>query len=202
MAILNKEEVARYLSSHSLDLTNRTLYISSGSYSDGEDTGVDGQLAERVIKGLHVMDHNFKADDKPIMIQLNCIGGDVHHGLAIYDAIKECKNHVTIKVYGAAMSMGSIICQAGDERIMAPNSRMMLHYGNFGIDDHSKTAIQWAKEEEKMNRVVEDMYLSRIKEKRPKYKRSQLQTKMNFDTVLTPKEAIELGLADKIIGVE
>ena len=48
----------------------------------------------------------------------------------------------------------------------------------------------------------EDMYLKRIKEKKPRFTRKQLQSMLTFDTILNPKQAIELGLADKVYGDE
>jgi ATP-dependent protease ClpP protease subunit len=154
MSKLVKDEIERYFSSASVDTSNRIIYIGSGSYTeDGEESGVDGRLASNVIKALSVLDHLFVAEDKPITIQLNCVGGDYLHGMAIYDAICECKNHVTIKAYGNAHSMGSVIFQAGDERIISPNGRLMIHYGKFGMEDHSKNVINWAKEEERFHKL-------------------------------------------------
>jgi ATP-dependent Clp protease protease subunit len=202
MPRLNKDELDRYFI-HSVDVANRVVYISSGSYTpDGDATGVDSELAERVIKSLHVLDHQFEADDKPITIQLNCRGGDYVDGMAIYDAIKECKNHVTIKVYGQASSMGSIILQAADVRIMSPNSTMMLHYGYFSVEDTSKSATNHAEYEKKTRDSMDKLYLDKIREKHPKYKLAKLQEMLNFDTILTAKEAVELGLADAILGEE
>lgn len=199
---LNKDELERYFQ-HSVDVANRVLYISSGQYTEeGEATGVDSELAERVIKSLHVLDHQFEADDKPITIQLNCNGGNYVDGMAIYDAIRECKNHITIKVYGQASSMGSIILQAGDTRIMAPNSIMVLHYGYFGVEDVSKSATNHADFEKKTRMLLDKMYLTKIKEKKPKFKLSKLQEMLNFDTILTAEEAVDMGLADSVLGEE
>ena len=87
-----------------LYVPTRTIYM--GEILDG---GTDHVMAERVIKALHVLDANSEA---PIAILMNNPGGDEYHGLAIYDAILGCKNHVAITAYGHAMSMGSIILQA------------------------------------------------------------------------------------------
>ena len=46
--------------------------------------------------------------------------------MAIFDAIKICRSHVTILVYGQAESMSSIILQAADKRIMMPNSTLYV----------------------------------------------------------------------------
>ena len=110
------------------------------------ESGTDANMAERVIKGLHMLDTSAPTGDKPITIIMNNLGGDWYHGMGIYDAIKACKNHITIKVFGYVMSMGSIIIQAADKRIMSPNSRMMIHYGTSGYYGHNKDFIKWAKE--------------------------------------------------------
>jgi len=200
MPRLNKDELDRYFH-HSVDIANRVMYIGSGSYTpDGDATGVDSELAERVIKSLHVLDHQFEADDKPITIQLNCQGGEYTDGMAIYDAMCECKNHITIKVYGQASSMGSIILQAGDTRIMSPNSTMLLHYGEIALQADSISASSHMEFEKQTRTTMENLYLEKIKQKHPKYTRAKLKELLQHDTILTAKDAVALGLADEILG--
>lgn len=172
-----------------------------GSVTDDEfgESGVNSLMAERVIKGLHVLDTSAPSLDKPITIQMNNPGGEVVHGMAIYDAIRLCQNHVTVIVYGRAMSMGSIILQAADERIMTENSKFMIHYGYFGLSDHQKTVYQWVDESRKYDSWMEGMYLERIKEKHPLFTHGELEKMLNFDTILTAQETVELGLADRVI---
>lgn len=176
----------------------RTIYMGSASYENGEESGTDGAMAERVIKALHILDTDAPEGDKPITIIMNNPGGDEYHGMAIFDAIKACKNLVIVKVYGHAMSMGSIILQAADVRIMAPNSRMMVHYGTWGIHDHPKTVYKWAEEGKKFDSWMENLYLEKIREKHPNYPLSKVQQMCNFDHFLSASEAVELGLADEV----
>ena len=113
-----------------VDTDTRTIYMGSAGYTyDEGETGVDHFMAEYLIKGMHSLESKNK---KPILIIMNNPGGDWYHGMAIYDAIKSSPCECTIKVYGHAMSMGSIILQAADNRIMMPNSRFMIHYGYDG----------------------------------------------------------------------
>jgi ATP-dependent Clp protease protease subunit len=199
MARINKDSIDR-LYDYDIYVTTRTIYMGSAETDlDGNESGTDAKMAEKAIKALHILDSAAPEGDKPITIILNSPGGDVYHGLAIYDAIKACTNEVIIIVYGMAMSMGSWILQAGDRRILAPNSRVMIHYGSTSIQGHSKSATAWAKEEERVNTKMEDVFLEKIQAKNPKFTRKQLQEKLNFDTILTSEEAIELGLADEIL---
>ncbi len=169
-----------------LHLSTRTIMLT------GE---VDEDLADQTIKCLHILD---SINNTPITIILNSEGGDNYHGMAIYDAIRRCKSFVKILGTGYVMSMGSVIMQAGDRRIMSPHSKMMIHYGEWGMDDHPKIAKQWINEEDRFSKTMEDIYLAKIKEVHSRYTRNKLQKLLNFDTILTASEAQELGLIDEV----
>lgn len=192
---INRDEIDR-LHDYGIYIPTRTIFMGSESYDiEQGESGCDGFMAERIIKNLHVLE-SISID--PITILMNNIGGDEYHGFAIYDAIQACKSHVTIRVFGHAMSMGSIILQAADDRIMAPTSRQMIHYGTWGIHDHAKTTQQWAKEGQKIDCWMEQMYLDKMKEKNPKASLGHLKKMLDHDTFLTAQESCVLGLADSV----
>lgn len=199
MGRINKESIDRFYD-YDIYPETRTIYMGSidNDIEYGE-SGTDGALAERMVKGLHVLDSSAKEGDKPITVLMNNPGGDVYHGMAIYDAIKTCKNHITIVVYGHAMSMGSLILQAADKRVMSPNSKIMIHYGYFGINDVPKSVQNWAEESKKINKWMEQTYLAKIKEKHPTFSLKKVQEMCNFDTIISAKDALELGLIDEIL---
>ena len=205
-------------------LPTRTIYMGSQTYVDGHETGVDHLMAERMIKTLYILDSEDPTGNSPITIIMNNIGGDWYHGMAIYDTIQNCVNPIHIKVYGYAMSMGSLILQAADYRSMSKNARIMLHYGSSGFNDHTKNTIKWAAEDVKINRWMEDVFLARIGknkisvrrynwlidkvDKTPKggagnaqisINRDRLEALMNFDSLIDCKDALSLGLIDEII---
>jgi len=193
-----KQDNITHFMDEDLYVPTRTLYLgSTGTDPEGTETGVDYLMAERAIKGLHILDTG--AADQPIIIIMNNIGGDVVHGMAIYDAIKHCRNHITIKVYGHAMSMGSIILQAADERLISENSVMMLHYGINAVSGHVKDVerqVEWGK---KMDLWNERMFLEKIKQVKPKFTAEKVKELLQFDRYLNAQEALELGLVDGII---
>ncbi len=230
---------------YGLDMDNRTIYLGSASYDmDGGESGVDHLMAEFFIKSIHMLEKASSSAEKPILVIMNNPGGDWYHGMAIFDAIRACKNHVTVKVFGHAMSMGSIILQAADERVMSVNSKFMIHYGYDGAYNHSKIFSKWSDEGKKINYVMENIYLddmmekdrimiesgqenyletilaniinkqkeleyptpkkvkyhfSKEPEKRREDVRKILIEMLNFDTILTAQETVDIGLADKIL---
>lgn len=167
---------------------SRTIYMG------GE---CNEEQAAFFLKGITVLRNK---NDQPITIIMNNPGGDEYHGMAIYDAIATCTQHVTIIAYGHAMSMGSWILQAADERILAPRCTVMIHYGSWWSDDHVKYFRVHAKEGERLNAMMEADYMQRIKEKNPDFPLRKLRKMLEDEVYMTPEEAIDLGLADKILS--
>lgn len=193
MSKINRDDVDK-LFDYGIYIPTKTLITVGDS---------DEETAANIMKGLHVLDSI--RPDEPLIIKLNNCGGDEYHGLAIYDAIRACKSHVIIIGIGNVHSMGSIMFQAGDERIMTPNAKQLIHYGtplHADPEMHAKSQWSWTKECKKFAVWMEQMYLKKIREKNPNFKLKKLQGLLNFDTVLDAKESVSLGLADKILGEE
>jgi ATP-dependent Clp endopeptidase proteolytic subunit ClpP len=201
---LRTDEIDKFFE-YGINIPSRTIYLGSGSYdTEGNESGVDGLLAERIIKALHILDNADSLSDageNPIVIIANSIGGDEYHGMAIYDAIQACKNKVEMRVFGYAMSMGSLILQAADKRLMSQNSRMMIHYGTSGYYGHSPTSHKWAEESKKLDKWAEKIYLEKIRTSpgNSKFPLKKLKEWLMTDTFFTAQEAISLGLADGLI---
>lgn len=182
---------------YSIYLPNRTIYMGSEEISiEHGESGTDGAMAERTVKNLHILD---SISNEPIHIIMNNIGGDEYACFAIIDAIRQCKSKVTVTAMGHAMSAGSLILQAADERIMAPLAVQMIHYGTWGCVDHSKTFQKWAREGMRIDKWMEQYYLARIQEKNPKFSLAKLKQMLDHDTFLTAEESLVLGLCDSII---
>jgi ATP-dependent Clp endopeptidase proteolytic subunit ClpP len=161
---------------------------------------IDSSMKDRTISNLHVLDQM----SGEVTILLSSDGGDVNEGLAIIDAIRAMKNNVRIIAYGGVESMASVIFQSADEgcRFMMPNSYLMLHHGTSGVvADNPDSKIQWEKLQKYQDNKCIDIYLGKIKEKKPRFTREKLLTELKKDWIIFPKEAIELGLADSILEV-
>jgi ATP-dependent Clp protease, protease subunit len=62
-----------------------------------------------------------------LTVWIDSYGGSVFAGASIYNALKEHKGKVIVKVDGKAMSAASVIAMAGDEVHMSPVAVMMIH---------------------------------------------------------------------------
>jgi ATP-dependent Clp protease protease subunit len=182
---------------YSIYLPSRTIYMGSEEHHiEHGDSGTDGAMAERTAKNLHILD---SISAEPINVVMNNIGGDEYECFAIIDAIRQCRSKVIITVMGHAMSAGSLILQAADERVMAPLAVQMMHYGTWGCIDHSKTFQKWAREGKRIDEWMEQFYLDRIHLKHPAFTLKKLKSMLDHDTFLTAEESVALGLCDRVL---
>ena len=189
-----KDEIDRF-HDYGIYLPTRTIDLSSEEAMEDSESGVDSAMYKKAVKNLHILD---SLSNEPITVIINTFGGDKFHMRAVYDAIKECKSKVVAKVFGSAMSAGSIILQAADERIMMPSSTQMLHYGTWGHNDHSKIYRKWSEESLKVDSWMEKVYLERIREKHPDFTLAKVKKMLDFDTIISAEQSVKLGLADRV----
>jgi len=184
---------------YNVDYETRTVYYgaNSNSVNDMVAMEVNDWSAEQLLKAFHLLESR---NTKPITLIWNSDGGDWDAGISVYEYIRTMKSKVKMICYSRCRSMGSIIFQACHKRIMSKNSRFMIHYGTEEVDTvHSKDFEKYAEESKKANELMEQIYLSRIKEKHPRFTLEQLRDKMKYDFYMSAKETVEFGLADKII---
>jgi ATP-dependent protease ClpP protease subunit len=160
-------------------------------------------MAMRFLKNLRLLED---VSSEQITVILNTAGGDVYQGLAIYDAIKLSPCPIVIEVHGLAMSMGAIILQAADSRRLMPSAAVMFHCGHdSGPMSNPYELANYVLFGKKMDAIADRVIYDSINEKRSKDGMANLSPHkfkaMLLDGVyLTAKEAVDMGLADEIIG--
>lgn len=199
MARQTRDDIDRF-HEYGIHVPTRTIYMGSELIDETGESGVDALMAERVVKNLHMLDSQ---NQEPITIIMNNPGGYVFHGMAIFGAIRSCKSHVRVVVRGQASSMGSLILQAADERLLDPYAIIMIHHGSDGYEsNHTKNVRKWVEFGKKFDKTLNQIYLERIREKQKDFTMAKLDKLLDFDTILTAQEAVDLGLADGILGSE
>ena len=136
--------------------------------------------------------------DKDINLYINSPGGVITAGMAIYDTMQYIKSDVRTIVIGQACSMGSFLAQAGaaGKRVVLPYSRTMIHQPSGGAGGkQSDIEIQY-KEITKMKTMLTDLY---VKHNTAGKTYAELETDMDRDTFMSAQEAVDYGLADKVV---
>ena len=133
---------------------------------------------------------------KEIFFYINTPGGLVTSGLGIYDTMQYIKPAVSTLCIGQASSMGSFLLAAGEKgkRFSLPNSRIMVHQPSAGfqgqatdIEIHANEVISLKKR------------LNRIYAKHTKKSEEEIKKALERDNFMTPEEAKNFGLIDKVV---
>ena len=136
--------------------------------------------------------------EEPINFYINSPGGVITSGMAIYDTMQFINAPVSTIVMGQACSMGSFLAQAGEpgQRFVLPNSRTMIHQPSGGTRGmQSDIEIQY-KEITFLKKRLTELYVKH-NTKGKTYK--DFERDMDRDNFMTAEEAVEYGLADKVI---
>lgn len=137
--------------------------------------------------------------EKDIHIYINCPGGGVYAGLAIYDTIQFISAPVNTICMGMAASMGAFLLAAGDEgkRSALPNSRIMIHQPSGGSQGTAADIEIQAKEilyaRERLNKLLARHTGQPV---------DKVADDVDRDRFMSPQEALEYGLIDQVIEQE
>lgn len=198
MANYIKEDIDRWFDYNYLS-SQRIIYVGSHNAETGDgygESGTDCQMSEYFLKAMM---HLNCISSKPIFLHMNNLGGDWFHGMSMYDAIRASTAHVYGICWGNAMSMGSIIIQACDSRIVAPHCTFMIHDGFDSLNGTCKSVEAWAKYTAKMRLRMYEIYLSRMKPAKPRMTIQKIEDLCSHDTIYTAYEAVDKGLADWVL---
>ena len=157
-------------------------------------TSVDAESCAVVIRGLL---HLQRQDSTmPITLYINSPGGEVQSGLALYDVMQAVSCPIRTVCLGMAASMGVLLFIAGDEREILPHSRVMIHDPLIGAGAGGSALSVKARADDLMR--IRDITAGVIA------RHSGMSIERVFeltasDTYFEAEEAVEAGLADRVI---
>ena len=157
-------------------------------------TGINDQVSDSLVAQLLFLEA--EDPDKDIQIYINSPGGSITAGLAIYDTMQQISPDVVTICFGVAASMGAFLLSGGakGKRLALPNSRIMIHQPLGGAQGQAVEIEIQAKEILFLKKTLNSLLAEHT---------GQSLEKINEDTerdyFLSPAEAVEYGLIDKVI---
>jgi len=158
-------------------------------------TDVNDQVADALVAQMLFLE----ADDpeKDIQLYINSPGGSVTAGLAIYDTMKQVSPDVITICYGLAASMGAFLLSGGTKgkRLALPNSRIMIHQPLGGAQGQAVEIEIQAKEILYLKETLNTLLAEHTGQDFDK-----ISEDTDRDHFLSPEEAVEYGLIDKVVS--
>ena len=155
---------------------------------------IDDDVANLVVAQLLHLEA--EDPDKDICLYVNSPGGSVYAGLTIYDTMQFVKPDVQTICVGIAMSMGALILTGGTngKRMSLPNSRILIHQPSGGFQGQAADIEIHAEEILNIRHRLDELYAEHTGQSI-----EQVHDDMDRDRYMTPKQAVEYGLIDRII---
>jgi ATP-dependent Clp protease protease subunit len=157
-------------------------------------TPIDDGVANAVIAQLLFLDQQNSKED--IKIYINSPGGVVSSALAIYDTMQYVRADVQTICVGLAASAASLLLSAGKKgkRFVLPNAEVMIHQVMGGasgqasdVDIHARHIL---KTKDTLNKILA---------KHTGQKIAKVEKDTDRDYFMGAQEAVEYGIADKVI---
>jgi ATP-dependent Clp protease protease subunit len=156
---------------------------------------INDQVANVIIAQLLYLER--EDPDKDISLYINCPGGIISAGLAIYDTIQLIRPDVSTICVGMAASMGTVLLCAGtkNKRYALPNATIHLHQAVGGAQGQAADIEIAAREIMRLQSLLRNILVKHT---------GQPEDKIVHDTdrdfYLTPEQAVEYGLVDEVLG--
>lgn len=157
-------------------------------------TEINRDSAYALIRQLRWLER--EDPDGEITLLINSPGGDVNSGLAVYDVIQGLSCPVRTVCLGLAASMGAVLFAAGDRREILPHGTVMIHDPLLpGGGGGSALHVQ-----EISDRLLKcRKTLCAILAKHTGKSLRQINRVTAKDTYFDAQEAVDFGLADRIV---
>ena len=181
------------------ETANGTTYcpIQDELFSAHRSVEVVGEITKDSVYSLILqLRYLHHADpEKEITMYINSPGGSVCDGLALYDIMEAIKCPIRTVCVGMAASMGALLFAAGNIREMLPHAEVMIH-------DPLATGISGSalSVEESSRRLMNiRQTTAEILAGHTGHTLEEVYEKTRQDSYFNAKEAVEWGLADRII---
>ena len=157
-------------------------------------TGIDDAIADAVVAQLLYLEA--EDPEKEIQIYVNSPGGSVTAGLAIYDTMQQVAPDVVTICYGLAASMGAFLLTGGTKgkRLALPNARIMIHQPLGGAQGQAVDIEIQAKEILYLKETLNGLMAGHTGQPLDK-----IAEDTDRDYFLSPAEAVEYGLIDRVV---
>jgi ATP-dependent Clp protease protease subunit len=158
-------------------------------------TPIDDQIANLVVAELLHLESD--EPDRDISIYINSPGGSVYAGLTIYDAMQFVRPHIQTTCVGLAVAMGALLLAGGTrgKRTALPNAKILLHQLSGGFEGQATDIEIQAREVINVKRRLEEITAEHTGQPLERVSKD-----MERDYFMTPEEAREYGIIDRVIA--
>jgi ATP-dependent Clp protease protease subunit len=161
--------------------------------------GVNGSILADIVDRIQCL--LIENATEPIHLVVTSHGGPTGIGMSFYDSMRSVYRPTLYTIgSGDVDSSGIIIFLTGERRYITPNTTLLLHLAGRTFDTPKRLTTPEMESIIKEDKLKDFQYASVIADRsNGKLTIQKVLDLMANNTVLTPSEAVELGLADAIL---
>jgi ATP-dependent Clp protease, protease subunit len=146
---------------------------------------IDDRVANLITAQLLFLEA--ESPDEDLTLYINCPGGSAHAGMAIYDTMQLVKPDVHTICVGLALSSAALILAGGapGKRAALPNAKIGIYQGLRTLPGRDEIAVAQG--------------VAAILARHSKHEVERVVNDLGRDTVMSPAEAVDYGLIDRVI---
>jgi ATP-dependent Clp protease protease subunit len=170
---------------YSLLLKERVVFLG---------TPINDQVSNLIVAQLLFLDR--EDPEKEISMYINCPGGEIYPGLAIYDTMQLLRAPVSTIAVGWTASMGTVLLAAGTKgkRYALPHATVHMHPAGGGARGYAPDVEIQVRELMRMQDLLKNI-LSRHTGKPI----DQISKDFDRDHFMSAEEAKEYGIIDEVL---
>jgi len=171
---------------YSLLLKERIIFLG---------TPVNGQVANVIVAQLLFLDR--EDPEKEISIYINCPGGEIYPGLAIYDTMQQVQAPISTIAVGWTASLGTILLASGmkGRRYALPHATIHMHPAGGGARGYAPDVEIQARELLRMQDLLKNLLASHTGQSV-----ERITTDFDRDYFMNAQEAVEYGIIDEVLS--
>jgi ATP-dependent Clp protease protease subunit len=171
---------------YSLLLKERIIFLG---------TPINDQVANVIVAQLLFLDR--EDPQKEISLYINCPGGEVYPGLAVYDTIQQVQAPISTIAVGWTASLGTVLLAAGmkGRRYALPHATIHMHPAGGGARGYAPDVEIQARELLRMQDLLKSLLARHTGQSV-----ERITKDFDRDYFMDPQEAIEYGIIDEVLS--
>ncbi len=170
---------------YSLLLKERIIFLG---------TPINDQVANVIVAQLLFLDR--EDPEKDISLYINCPGGEIYPGLAIYDTMQQVQAPISTIAVGWTASLGTILLAAGTKgrRYALPHATIHMHPAGGGARGYAPDVEIQARELLRMQNLLKNLLARHTGQSV-----ERITKDFDRDYFMDAYEAVEYGIIDEVL---
>jgi ATP-dependent Clp protease protease subunit len=158
-------------------------------------TPINDEVANDIVAQLLILDREDR--EKEISLYINCPGGEIYPGLAIYDTMQLIRAPISTIAVGWTASLGTVLLAAGakGKRYALPHATIHMHPAGGAARGYAPDVRIQLNELLRVEDLIKELLAQHTGQSL-----ERLTKDFDRDYFMNAREAVEYGIIDEVLG--